>query len=44
METSEQREERLKIMLERQIERTVMETAEQGDQPAKVFNMSVFPT
>ena len=29
METAEQREERLKIMRERQIPRTAMETAEQ---------------
>ena len=44
METAEQREERLKIMQERQIERTAMETAEQSDLPAKVFNIRVFPT
>ena len=31
VETAEQREERLKIMWERPIERTVMETAEQRD-------------
>ena len=45
METAEQREERLKIiMLERQIERTAIETAEQSDLPAEVFNIRVFPT
>ena len=42
METAEQREERLKIMRERQIERTAMETAEQSDLPAKVFSIRVF--
>ena len=44
VETAEQREERLKIMRERPIERTAMETAEQSDLPAKVFNIRVFPT
>ena len=41
VETAEQREERLKIMRERPI---AMETAEQSDLPAKVFNIRVFPT
>ena len=44
VETAEQREERLKIMLERQIGRTAMKTAEQRDITAKVFNIRVFPT
>ena len=44
METAEQREERLKIMRERQIERIAMETAEQSDLFAKAFNIRVFPT
>ena len=37
METAEQREVRLKIMQERQIERTAMKTAEESDLPTKVF-------
>ena len=44
VETAEQREERSKIMWERQIERTAMEIAEQSDLPAKVFNIRVYPT
>ena len=44
VETAEQRDERSKIMLERQIERTAMETAEQSDLLAKVFNIRGFPT
>ena len=44
VETAEQRGERSKIMLERQIERTAMETAEQSDLLAEVFNIRVFPT
>ena len=41
VETAEQREDRLKIMWERQIERTARETAQQSDLPAKVFNIRV---
>ena len=42
METAEQREERLKIVRERQIVRTAIEAAERSDLPAKVFNIRVF--
>ena len=44
MVAAEQKEKRLKIMWERQIERTAMETAEQSHLPAKVYNIRVFPT